>query len=101
MLEVPLDMIVTDKGVAKKKPASSAVVKGARASKKLAAQRGRASPKKARGSASASASALSTSFAASSASVIPNSASATALAAVSCPVMRFIINNSPSDLDLS
>ncbi|CAN6925170.1 unnamed protein product [Brassica oleracea] len=50
MLEVPLDMIVTDKGVAKKKPASSAVVKGARASKKLAAQRGRASPKKARGS---------------------------------------------------
>ncbi|KAF3532900.1 hypothetical protein DY000_02042102 [Brassica cretica] len=50
MLEVPLDMIATDKGVAKKKPASSADVKAARASKKLAAQRGRASPKKARGS---------------------------------------------------
>ena len=49
MLEVPSGRIATDKGVAKKKPASSADVKGARASKKLAAQRGRASPKKSRG----------------------------------------------------
>ncbi|CAN6917323.1 unnamed protein product [Brassica oleracea] len=49
MLEVPSDRIATDKGVAKKKPASSADVKGARASKKLAAQRGRASFKKSRG----------------------------------------------------
>ncbi|CAN7110731.1 unnamed protein product [Brassica rapa subsp. narinosa] len=50
MLKAPLDMIATDKGVAKKKPASNADVKGARASKKLAAQKGRASPKKVRGS---------------------------------------------------